>query len=104
LSSLIFLIIAILWLNVGRDVQEIVDLLELQRILVVPLALVIVRRLELLNVGHVDDMSTDGREDDHGGRLELALEPDGDLGLGQEDSAATTGETLVDEDLDGELV
>ena len=64
------------------------------------MALVVVGRLELLDIGHVDDMGADGGEDDHGGRLEFALEPDGNLGLGQEDSTATTGERLVNEDLD----
>jgi len=53
----------------------------------------------MLDIGHVDDKGMDGGEHDHRGRLEPALEPDGDLLLGLEKSAATTREKLVpDED------
>jgi len=101
-TSLVILLL--LGLDHSRGAQEVVDFLELQRVLVVPLALIVVGGLEFLDVGHVDDVSLDGREDDHGGCLELALEPDGNTSLRGEDRATATGEEVVDEDLNIKFV
>ena len=100
-QSLIYLVITF-GLDVGRAVaQEVVDLLLL--LVVVPLALVVIGGLEFFDIGDVDDVSANGGEHDHRGRLELALEPDGNLGLRLVHSAATSGEKFVSEDWDSRL-
>ena len=97
--SSISVFIFTLGLDVGWGVaQEVVDPLELQRVLVAPLALVVIGGLELLDIGHVNDVSVNGGEHDHGGCFELALEPNGNLSLGLEHSAATSREKFVNED------
>jgi len=79
--------------------REVVDTLVLQGVLIVPQAFVVVSRLKRLDLRHVHDMNIYAGEADHRGRLEPALEPDGNVGLGTEGSAATSGEMITHKDL-----
>ena len=98
LTTKLLVLLLLLGLDHGRGAKEVVDLLELERISVVPLTLIVIRRLEFLDIRHIHDVSLDTRKDNHSRRLELALEPHGSTRFGGEDRATSTREEVVDVD------